>query len=60
MWELTVYELRPWESLVHITKFGRFRDLDDCMYLYSVVMAEIAKSDLLGTYIPMCVKAALQ
>ena len=56
MWELVVYEIVPWESLIHITKFGRFYDLSDCMYLYSHVVTEIASSNLIGTYIPMCSK----
>ena len=57
MWDLVVYEILPWDSLIHITKFGVYQTLDDCLYIYGYVAQEITKSDLLGTYIPMCVRA---
>ena len=56
MWSLVVYELIPWEGLVHIVKFGKFDHLSDCLYFYSYAVQEILKADLTGTYIPMCSK----
>lgn len=56
MWDLVVYELLPWDKLIHTVKFGRFYDIGDCMQLYSMVLEEISKADLIGTYIPMCVR----
>jgi hypothetical protein len=56
MWDLVVYELLPWDSLIRIAKIGGYRALEDCLYMYSYVVQSIAESDLMGTYIPMCVR----
>lgn len=56
MWELVVYQVVPWDKLIHALRFGRYDDLSDCMQLYSMVIEEITKADLIGTYIPMCVR----
>ena len=56
MWELVVYEIVPWDKLIHVLKIGRFQDLGDCMELYSYAIQRISTADLVGTYIPMCVR----
>jgi hypothetical protein len=57
MWDLVIYEIVPWDKLIHVTKMGRYYDLGDCLQIYSMVVGEIAKAtDLMGTYIPMCVR----
>lgn len=56
MWDLVVYQLQAWNAAIEVVKFGRYYDLGDCLTMYKFVVEEIAKSDLIGTYIPMCAR----
>jgi hypothetical protein len=57
MWQLTIYELIPWEPLKEAVAYGQFQNLLDCHMMNNIFNAAISEeTNLAGTYISMCVR----